>query len=186
VITTTYNSTCSGDKLNSKHTLQLFKGSNPNYWPDIDYNTERYIELEFDSDGKFPLPEDTSSVDTSSHHSQDQSNGYATQDESYDPNHPLYYNNTVDPVTGEYNPYYQQHINDFNTNTTSQTLRTTNAPNVQSTSPSLSVNSAKQRLREYERNNLVIPKYLDVSLDPVTGRYNPEYWAHLNRNHPSQ
>jgi hypothetical protein len=181
-----YDSTCSGDKLNSEYTSQLFEGSNPNYWPDINYNTERFIEFEFDSDGEFPLPEDTTSINSSPHHSQNQSAGYATQDEAYDPNHPLYYDNTVDPVTGKYNQYYQQHINDFNTSIHNRTLRTTNNTNVQSTSPSSSINSAEQRIHIYKRDNRSIPRYLDDSLDPVTGRYNPEYWAYINGNHPSQ
>jgi hypothetical protein len=216
--------------LNSEYNSQLWEGNNQNYWPEI-YETQETIELEFDSDGDFPLTYNSSSTDSSSNHSQSQSNGYATQDEVHDPNHPLSFDNTVDPVTGQYNLYYQQHLIDC-TGLPGRREQRITGPRVRipttGTTPSPSINylieqvaigrddsentsiastppveptqntaptSAKRvttgpntpvHSTEHEEDLYADPPYLDDRFDYHTGRYNDEYWAYINNNHPIQ
>ena len=179
--TFSYDSTSEDNKLNSEHIAQLFQGSNPNYWPDYGHHPHQSIELEYDSDGDFPLTEYSRSETTLTRASQSPTADYATQDEYYTPNLPACYDNTRDTITGAHNPTYLQHINDITYGLLAlpRTRRNRPAPTPPSTSSSsTSVDSTDRRSRDDEY--ISDPPELDDTLDPVTFRYNPHYWRSIN------
>lgn len=118
------DSTVTEDLLNSEYPSNLFEGENPNYWPDINYTSERKIEFEIDSDGDFPSLEYTISNNTSSNHSSSSPSGYATQDDAYDPNHPACFDNSRNPATGQHNLHYWRRTTNVNNNFSDTTRRT--------------------------------------------------------------
>ena len=182
-----YDSTSEDNKLNSEHIAQLFQGSNPNYWPDYGHHSHQPIELEYDSDGDFPLTEYPRSGTTLTRASQSPTAAYDTQDEHYTPNLPSYYDNTLDPATGNYNPDYLLHLTDLDYGLIPLTRRmrlsrpTPYNTNVNSSSSSsTSVDSTERRSREYDDYIHSDPPTLDDTLDPVTFRYNHHHWRSIN------
>ena len=132
-----------------------------------------------------------SSGTTPTRASQSPTADYATQDEYYTPNLPSYYDNTLDPVTGHYNPDYLHHL-------TRPWLRLT---------PYLLHDAyacpALLHIIPYVHSLIIIIIYirrfhwttvhesttttytlihlsLDATLDPVTFRYNHHYWRSIN------
>jgi hypothetical protein len=75
-----YDSTESNDSVSSVDTTITWQSRRRLHWKNRNYTEGNSIELEFDSDGDFPLHQYTSSTTTSTHHSQSRSVGYNTQD----------------------------------------------------------------------------------------------------------
>lgn len=126
------------------------------YCPDHDYNSGSIIDFEYDSTGDFPLAYLSKSDSQSSHHQSTQSAGYATQepDYPYRTDDYAYFDDSIDPVTGRYNPTYWRHIDEIqgnfpvNTDTHNTTTTQHSPPTLHSTViPPTRVPSTEQSTR---------------------------------------